>query len=151
MSIPNICQFRTDICQIRIYITSELTYVRSEFISVPNWYMSDQNLCHFRTYICKIGIIAWFMNLAAICFNIVLCLCLLDICMHTKKLNSAERIPISSQTLCFAFHRQVISSTIISLSWNFMRWAFDRFENVLNRKRIKDIQVVQVGWNLFYR
>jgi len=70
--------------------------------------------------------------------------------MHTKKLNSAERIPISSQTLCFAFHRQVISSTINYLGiYEVIYWAFDHFENVLNRKRIKDIQVVQVGWNLF--
>jgi len=74
-----------------------------------------------------------------------------------------------------SFHRQLISPTashftsndfehiwplgnfflgksfIILEFYEVVYWAFDRFENVLNRKRIKDIQVVQVGWNLFYR
>ena len=86
------------VCQFRIYVNSELTYVRSESISLPNWHMSDQNLYQFRTDICQIRIYvtseltyvrsefsmiyesSWHFASALFYAYVKL----LDICMHTK-------------------------------------------------------------------
>ena len=51
------CMSDRNLCQIEIYVHSEQTYVRSEFMSIPNRHMSDQNLCPFRTDICQIRIL----------------------------------------------------------------------------------------------
>src|SRR6185312_17425240 len=45
MSIWNLCLFGMDICQMGIYVHSEWTYVRLEFMSIPNG------------HVCQIGII----------------------------------------------------------------------------------------------
>ena len=81
-----------------LYVNSELTYVRSESISLPNWHMSDQNLYQFRTDICQIRIYVTSeltyvrsefsmiyessCHFASALFSAYVKL--LDICMHTK-------------------------------------------------------------------